>query len=259
MKRLIPFEKYQATGNDFIILDFFNFEFIDLADQKLIQTMCHRHFGIGADGLIALLPSKIFDFNMVYFNSDGNISSFCGNGSRASVQYMHYKQGKTEFSFEAFDGPHRGLVQGELVKVKMKDIEIYQDTEFGLLVDSGSPHLIVEVKDPFEYDVNLKGRILRNKFGPEGVNVNFINAGKNQMDIATYERGVEEETLACGTGIVASSYYVNLKNKESGHSVININSKGGNLKVEMYLNKNKANEIWLTGPAVKVFSGFYTL
>lgn len=257
MKRLIPFEKYQATGNDFIILDFFNFEFIDLSDQKLIETMCHRRFGIGADGLIALLPHNSCDFKMVYFNSDGNLSSFCGNGSRASVMYMHYKQGKTEFSFEAFDGPHRGIVMDELVKVKMKDIEGSKDTEFGLLIDSGSPHIVVEVSDPFEYDVNFNGRNLRKQFGADGVNVNFIRHSQDHIDIATYERGVEEETLACGTGIVASSYFVNLKNKVQGNSFINLKSKGGNLNVEMCLNGTRATDIWLTGPAVKVFSGFY--
>lgn len=259
MKRLIPFEKYQANGNDFIILDFFNFELIDLSDFHFIHTMCDRRFGIGADGLIALCKSQDYDFNMVYYNADGNLSSFCGNGSRAAVKYMSNKQGKSNFSFEAFDGPHLGIVDGEQVKVKMKDIDTNEETAFGTLINSGSPHLVLEVSDPFNMDVNSKGRELRTKFGKEGVNVNFIKQIGDHIQVATYERGVEAETLACGTGIVASSYYANIKNGTNGFSLLKLKAKGGELNVEMQINGVSATNIWLSGPANKVFSGFYHL
>jgi len=259
MKRTIPFEKYEATGNDFIILDFFEFEWIDLNDSHLIKKMCDRHFGIGADGLIALCSEPGMDFKMKYFNSDGNPSSFCGNGSRASVRYMQSKQAKNNFSFTAFDGLHESFVKNQLVSVKMKDIQGFQHTKEGSLIQSGSPHLIREVSNPWEYDVQNQGRNLRKEFDPDGVNVNFIEIFGDVLRIATYERGVEAETLACGTGVTASAYFAALKAQASGNFQQFIESKGGNLEVNMEINGLVANNIWLTGPANYVFSGFYRL
>jgi diaminopimelate epimerase len=257
MKRLIPFEKYEATGNDFIILDFFEFTLFDLADTDFIKLLCDRHFGIGADGLIALQYENGFDFRMNYFNSDGRKSTFCGNGSRASIQYMASKHKKSDFSFIAQDGPHYGKVNDGLVSVKMKNIDSYQETPNGILIDSGSPHLIVEVKKPWEYPINEEGRRLRNLFGPDGVNVNFIEKSAKGLTIATYERGVEWETLACGTGVTAAAYYKCLSDKQSGSLFIEVDSKGGALHVNLNIHDKSATEIWLTGRARKVFSGFY--
>lgn len=259
MKRTIPFEKYEATGNDFIILDFFEFEWIDLNDTNLIKKMCDRHFGIGADGLIALCPEPGMDFKMNYFNSDGKPSSFCGNGSRASVRYMQSKQGKNNFSFAAFDGMHESYVKDQLVSVKMKDINGFEATPEGSLIQSGSPHLIREVINPWEFEVNEKGRALRKKFDPEGVNVNFIEIMREVLRIATYERGVEAETLACGTGITASAYYAAVKADSNSFFKQAIESKGGPLEVQMDIEGLHATNIWLTGPANQVFSGFYRL
>lgn len=259
MKRTIPFEKYEATGNDFIILDFFEFEWIDLNDINLIKKMCDRHFGIGADGLIALCPEPGMDFKMNYYNSDGNPSSFCGNGSRASVRYMHSKQGKNNFSFTAFDGLHESYVKDQLVFVKMKDINGFESTPEGSLIQSGSPHLIREVTNPWVFEVNEHGRALRKKFDPDGVNVNFIEINQDILRIATYERGVEAETLACGTGVTASAYFAALKSKASGQFKQRIESKGGALEVQMDIAGSLATNIWLSGPAHQVFSGFYQL
>jgi diaminopimelate epimerase len=257
MKRLIPFEKYEATGNDFIILDFFEFELFDLNNTDFIKSLCDRHFGIGADGLIALQKETDFDFRMKYFNSDGRKSSFCGNGSRASMQYMASKHSMKEFSFVAEDGPHKGSIQNDLVSVKMKDIISFQTTPYGKLIDSGSPHLIIEVENPWEYPVIEEGRRLRNLFGEDGVNVNFIHNSNSELKIATYERGVEWETLACGTGVTAAAYYKCLSDKLTGNLQVYVEAKGGALTVSLKLIDQTASDIWLTGKAKKVFSGFW--
>lgn len=259
MKRMIPFEKYEAAGNDFVLFDFFSCEWFDSNDLNFIRALCNRHFGVGADGLLILKPSASYDFEMLYFNSDGNPSSFCGNGSRASVHYMANKQNKPELSFTAADGPHYGSVKTELVSVQMKDIDHMDCLEYGCLIDSGSPHIIVEVPNPFEYDINGEGRKIRNLFAPDGVNVNFLNIQDNPNRIATYERGVEAETLACGTGVTASVYYANRKENVQGYRERKIVAKGGTLFVKMHLTGESATDIWLTGPARKVFSGFYFL
>jgi diaminopimelate epimerase len=256
MKRLIPFEKFEASGNDFIIFDFFEFESIDLEDSELIKRLCHRHFGIGADGLIALSKDSELDFTMKYFNSDGKPSSFCGNGSRASLLYMSFKHLKSEFGFRAQDGLHKGKVSGNYISVQMKDISGIENTDFGPYIDSGSPHLMIETEDPWSYDVNTEGMRLRNLFGSEGVNVNFVSCSANKIRIATYERGVEWETLACGTGVTASAFYYACKNQINGLQEFEIEAKGGDLYVQLNYNNLTANNIWLSGKANKVFSGF---
>ena len=259
MKRLIPFEKYEATGNDFIIFDFFEFELFDLSDKDFIKSLCDRHFGIGADGLIALKKEEGLDFRMKYFNSDGRISSFCGNGSRASVKYMATKQSKKEFCFVAEDGLHLGRIKNDLVSVKMKDISSFQTTSYGKVIDSGSPHLIIEVANLVDFPVVEEGRKLRLLFGEDGVNVNFISKNDRGIQIATYERGVEWETLACGTGVTAAAYYFCLLDQLNGRHHVNIEAKGGPLNVSLNINEQTATDIWLNGGARKVFSGFYEL
>jgi diaminopimelate epimerase len=259
MKRLVPFEKYEATGNDFIIFDFMDFELFDLNNRELIKLLCDRHFGIGADGLIALKREVDSDFRMKYFNSDGRLSSFCGNGSRASVKFMASKHSQTTFGFMAEDGAHYGRIQDNLISVKMKDINSIENTPHGKLIDSGSPHLIVEVEDPWNYPVNEEGKRLRNLFGDEGVNVNFISRQNGGIKIATYERGVEWETLACGTGVTAAAYFICIVNRFNGLNQIRVEAKGGTLGVSLDLNDTDATDIWLSGDAKKVFSGFYEM
>lgn len=259
MERLIPFEKYEATGNDFVLFDFFECEWFDINDHGFIYNICKRHFGVGADGLLIVKPHNAFDFEMIYFNSDGNRSSFCGNGSRAAVLYMANKQKKSELSFVAMDGPHLGHLHNGEVSVQMKDILSLVNHESGTIIESGSPHLIREIDDPFDFDVHTEGRKIRKKFDPDGINVNFINIEKEYLNIATYERGVEAETLACGTGVTAAAYYANRKRNAQGLKMLKINAKGGILHVKMCLSGERATDIWLSGPTRKVFSGFYLL
>ena len=257
--KILAFDKYEGAGNDFIILDFFAGESPDLNDQARMQRLCDRHFGIGADGIIALCPEEGWDFRMLYLNSDGRFSTFCGNGSRCISLFAHNKWKRDHFRFLAADGEHESEITGPgLVRVRMKDIKGMQQTRQGWLVDSGSPHLIREVENAFGHPVREEGRYFRQAFSEEGANVNFITQGEEGMlEIATYERGVEDETLACGTGIVASAYYKASMNGLTGHVVIPVRAKGGNLEVEMHLNNQaEASDVWLKGPARKVFSGF---
>lgn len=258
--KLFAFEKYEGAGNDFIIVDFFDYEFLDLNDEAFMNRLCDRHFGIGADGIMALCKEEGYDFRMKYLNSDGRFSTFCGNGSRCISLYAKHKWGKSNFHFIAADGPHDSEVLGEdHIKVKMKSIETIIHTDSGPLVQSGSPHLIFEVFDAFQYNVREEGKRIRNQFSIEGANVNFIQiTGDKKFRISTYERGVEDETLACGTGIVASAYYYARQNKLIGLNQIEVEAKGGQLRVLLDMDSDgKASNVYLIGPARKVFSGFW--
>ena len=166
---------------------------------------------------------------------------------------------KPELSFIAEDGYHMGRIENDLVSVKMKDIDSFQSTPYGKLIDSGSPHLIIEVENPWEHAVIEEGRRLRHLFGEEGVNVNFISKTNSGLKIATYERGVEWETLACGTGVTASAYYSCLTDQLNGNQQISVEAKGGSLTVKLNMIDQAAQDVWLTGPARKVFSGFYDM
>ncbi|MFN8280718.1 MAG: diaminopimelate epimerase [Saprospiraceae bacterium] len=260
--KLIAFDKYEGAGNDFIMLDFFAGETIDLSDEVLMRQLCDRHFGIGADGIIALSPEAGYDFRMKYLNSDGRFSTFCGNGSRCISLFAQRKWNRDHFKFIASDGVHESevLPNGQ-IRVRMKDINSMIQSGQGWLVDSGSPHLICEVDNPFEYPVVEEGRKLRSGFSAEGANVNFIQVDtQGVLRIATYERGVESETLACGTGIVASAYYWAITKGLLGTVSVPVISRGGHLSVRMTINSTgTASEVWLKGPARKVFSGFYEI
>lgn len=256
---LLPFEKYQATGNDFIILDCMEANLINYHDTSLIQKMCDRRFGIGADGLLALLPIDDYDFKMLYYNSDGNPSTFCGNGSRCAVSYILDKIQKHSVRFKASDGPHKAIRKNGLISVHMKDIQNYKETDQGFFVQTGSPHLIVEEENIEQLNVAVVGRKIREEFSEEGANVNFIKYNNDVINIRTYERGVEDETLSCGTGITAAAYYVAIKEKKEGFPEFLVKSRGGNLTVNMKLTKSIATEVHLIGPAVRVYSGFYEL
>lgn len=257
--KLFPFEKFQATGNDFIILDFMEESFLNLEDISLMKLLCDRRFGIGADGIIAMCPEYGYDFRMKYLNSDGRFSSFCGNGSRCIAQYYHLKYEKESIDFIAADGPHSARILNQIVEVKMRDMDRITKTAMGAYIDSGSPHLIIPAKDLGLIDLVQEGRRIRNEFSTDGVNVNFIQWDQSILRIKTYERGVEDRTLSCGTGITAASYYVAITEKKEGTHTIHVQSDGGPLSVTMNLIQNKAENVWLKGPAVQVFSGFYPL
>ncbi len=257
LERLIPFEKYEGAGNDFIILDFFEKEWVDLNDSVRIAQLCHRNFGIGADGLIAVCPVEGFDFEMKYLNSDGRFSTFCGNGSRCAAAYFASRSAKQRFLFKAADGPHEAELMGaEQIKVKMKDLGTIETTSWGQFVHTGSPHIVLEVDQLNSLNVFEEGRRIRNGFSPEGTNVNFISLGENSLKIRTYERGVENETLACGTGITAAAFYLASKLNKNGHHSIHVEAQGGTLVVELDYQEGQAKNVFLIGPAKKVFMGF---
>lgn len=255
IERLIPFEKYEGAGNDFVILDFFENIWIDLYDVVLIEKICNRHFGVGADGLIAVCPSMEYDFEMKYLNSDGRFSSFCGNGSRCAASYMSKKTGETHLSFIAADGPHTADCDKNLVKVSMKNIVQVQH-ELGFFANTGSPHLVLEYDGLDSLNVKVLGSELRKRHSEAGTNVNFIHIHDSIIDIRTFERGVEDETLACGTGITAAAFYLTSKLNSNGHYLIDVRAKGGNCKVELDYRDQMAENVFLIGPAVNVFSGF---
>ena len=251
------FYKYQGAGNDFIIIDN-RFNQFDKNDAKLIRDMCDRRFGIGADGLILLENHKELDFKMVYYNSDGNESTMCGNGGRCIVAFAK-DIGIIENSakFEAIDGAHTAIIQNSLVELGMKDVEQIEDFETYYFLNTGSPHHVQIVEDIDTLAVKELGASIRygQPYGEEGTNVNFVKSmGSNTFKVRTYERGVEDETLSCGTGVTA----VALAMYDSGRGTeneINIETLGGNLKVRFQKAGSKYIHIDLIGPAKFVFKG----
>jgi diaminopimelate epimerase len=253
----IQFYKYQGTGNDFVIIDNRHQQF-DKNNAKLIGELCDRRFGIGADGLILLEDHPSLDFSMVYFNSDGHPSSMCGNGGRCIVAFAKYlKLIDNEAVFLAIDGTHRARINsaGE-VELQMKDVTTINQYESHLFMDTGSPHHIEFVKTLGNINIKENGARIRNSdlYGQEGSNVNFVQDEVEGFRVRTYERGVENETLSCGTGVTAvalAAHYSGRTNQDR----IRIKTEGGNLEVRFKVNNKNYFDIWLIGPAIKVFNG----
>ena len=259
----IPFYKYQGTGNDFLMIDNRGEGFLSRADNKLIQRLCDRRFGIGADGLILLQEKEGFDFEMVYFNADGRESSMCGNGGRcicAFARFLGIIENKVHFL--AIDGAHHAIVKDEdWVELKMIDVTTVEKGEDYFLLDTGSPHYVVFVEDIDDIDVVENGQAIRysKRFREKGVNVNFVEPTKEGIIVATYERGVEDETLSCGTGVTAAAIAHSLRQPTSQPKNIDIQTKGGNLKVRLTPDgKSGFNEVWLCGKGTQVFAGEVT-
>ncbi len=261
----ISFSKYQGTGNDFIIIDNRN-SFFPKKNFRLVSLLCNRKFGIGADGLILLENKKGFDFNMVYFNSNGKPGSMCGNGGRCIVAFAK-KSGilKNNYQFSASDGPHEGFIssfdekkENCIVSLKMRDVNNIKKNKDHFILNTGSPHYVKFVKNLQAFDVQKEAvKIRYNRiFSEKGINVNFIEVIKNNIFIRTYERGVENETLSCGTGMTAAAICSSLS--EDFKPVINkkIISLGGETKIEFKRTKKDFFfDIRLVGPANFVFSG----
>lgn len=251
------FFKYQGTGNDFVMVDNRTNE-IKLS-QPEIEKLCHRRFGIGADGLIMLENAEGFDFRMVYYNADGNEGSMCGNGGRCTVRFAHdlgIFQEKT--SFIAVDGPHEATVSANEISLKMMDVEQISENEEFTFMNTGSPHYISFVEDLETYDVVGEGKKIR--YSDEwvkkgGTNVNFVEQkDEKTLFVRTYERGVEDETYSCGTGVtacaIASALRLGMK------PPISVKTLGGNLQVSFKgTAENGFTEVFLTGPALCVFQG----
>jgi diaminopimelate epimerase len=254
----MKFYKYQGTGNDFILVDNRNHEYDGLTEE-VIKRCCDRRFGIGADGFMMLNSSTEYDFEMVYYNADGKEGSMCGNGGRCITQFA-YDTGmvKTNFNFLAVDGPHESAIYDPgVVSLKMRDVKEISKYHGDSTVNTGSPHLVKNVDDVSKVDVVKEGRKIRynNDFNEAGINVNFVEVkDDNNLVVRTYERGVEDETFSCGTGVTASAlvYFHN----ENGFNEVYIDTPGGQLTVRFRRNTDGTYErIWLKGPAVKVFEG----
>jgi diaminopimelate epimerase len=246
---LINFLKYQGTGNDFILID--NREKIFSKDIGLIKHLCHRKFGIGSDGLILIEKHSRLDFEMVFYNPDGS-QSFCGNGSRCAVSFakelglFHSKA-----SFQAIDGVHEAEIINGLVRLQMNPVHSFEKHELGIFLDTGSPHLILERANVNEIDVVREGHTIRHqeKYHKQGVNVNFVRYSNNGLEMRTYERGVENETLSCGTGVTAAALSAGLKGLPSP---VQVTTAGGILTVEFeYNNHDVFTSIFLIGPTKK--------
>lgn len=250
------FNKYQGAGNDFIIIDNRDGKF-NPDDSKLINRLCDRRFGIGADGLILISGCDKADFEMKYFNSDGKIGSMCGNGGRCTAHFAQkYNIAGNLQKFMAFDGLHEARVDNNIVRLQMADVNDFKIVDGGYFLNTGSPHYVVFTKNIDKINVNEEGRKLRwsEAFAPSGTNVNFVEVHKSGLSIRTFERGVEEETLACGTGVTASAI-ASVLARHFDTAPVSVRARGGDLTVEFSVKDNKITNVWLTGPATFVFEG----
>lgn len=252
------FSKYQGTGNDFILADNRKGEYSGLTTTQIHQ-LCNRRFGIGADGLMLLNDKAGFDFEMKYYNADGKEGSLCGNGSRCMIRFVyHLGLHRDVYRFLAADGVHEAEIDTDgIVSIKMKDVQVIKKFHNDYLVDTGSPHYIKLTNHVLDMDVYKKGYEIRHskEFEEEGINVNFVEQTDepDKIIVRTFERGVEDETLSCGTGVTASALVC--YHNENGFNEVEVRTPGGLLSVEFDRLDEKYENIWLCGPAEKVFDG----
>lgn len=256
-KMKLFFQKYQGAGNDFIILD--NRECLyDALTTEQVNFLCDRRFGIGADGLMLLNTHAETDFEMKYFNADGREGSMCGNGGRCLAAFAHaLGLIKDHTQFMAIDGLHEAILKDNgWVELKMQDVSRIERNRDTAILDTGSPHYVKYMDRLAEVDVVAEGRKVRynDRFAQNGINVNFVEYGPDALMIRTYERGVEDETLACGTGITAAAI-VAAGNLNQAYE-IPVKARGGNLAVRFdKIDDQHYSNIWLCGPAKFVFEG----
>lgn len=254
----IQFSKYQGAGNDFIMLNNLDGRYDGLTLSQ-IQFLCDRKFGIGADGLIKINKSTEANFEVDYYNSDGS-KSFCGNGARCSVAYagtlgldIH------QTNFTAIDGLHRGEKVGSQIKIEMQDVKSISHLKDAFSLNTGSPHYVKCVDDLDQHDIVEFGKTIRYsaEYKAQGINVNLMERMDDRsIRVETYERGVEDETLSCGTGVTAAALVFSELRQDIGEQSINVSTKGGNLLVSFVRSKEgEFSSISLTGPATFVFSG----
>lgn len=254
----IKFYKYQGTGNDFVMIDNRQQQF-PKNDTKLVEKLCDRRFAIGADGLILLENDNSTDFKMIYYNSDGNETSMCGNGGRCLVAFakqMNVIQNKT--TFMATDGLHHAtILENGIVSLQMKDVDELKIESDYVFLNTGSPHHVMLVDDLENFDVKGNGARIRYSelYGKAGSNVNFVSQiSENHFRLRTYERGVEDETLACGTGATAVAIAMNAIGKTQA-THLKIDVEGGKLEVSFDKKEGKYENVFLVGPATFVFEG----
>ena len=252
----LHFYKYQGTGNDFVIIDNRQ-KILSKNDTKKIKLLCDRKFGIGADGCIFLESSSEYDFKMVYFNADGNESTMCGNGGRCIVAFAHYLGIiGSETTFEAIDGLHYAAVEKDEIDLQMQDVtevKVYEDYCF---LNTGSPHHVQFEEDIENFDIkNIGAHIRYDVYGKEGSNVNFVKKlSEQEFRVRTYERGVEDETLSCGTGVTAVAIAM-YHTQQTSSKEIELLVEGGKLKVRFDYMDNNYKNVFLKGKAIQVFKG----
>jgi diaminopimelate epimerase len=254
---LVQFSKFQGTGNDFVMIDNRDGCFTDLSIEQ-IRLLCDRKFGIGADGLIKLNSKVGFDFEMDYYNADGS-KSFCGNGARCTTAFAAQLGILSSiYKFDAIDGVHFASIKNEgIVSLKMSDVEKVDSLIVDYYAHTGSPHYVRFVEDVNQLDVFSEGQKVRYSEGYkiEGVNVNFVQEFDDSCFVRTYERGVEDETLSCGTGVTACALVLAYKNKLEGEFSVQIKTLGGELLVKAIKLEDSFTEVYLEGPAKCVFHG----
>lgn len=253
------FYKYQGAGNDFILVDNRNGQ-IDHHNSQLISKLCDRRFGVGGDGMMFLQNAEGYDFEMVYYNADGQPSSMCGNGGRCIVAFAKYLNViGTETNFLAVDGPHYAKISasGDWVSLQMIDVDTMNRDADAYVLNTGSPHYVQLTNDLEHKDVYNEGYAIRNNptYLAKGINVNFVEPLDNGYFVRTYERGVEDETYACGTGVTAVALAMAKENNLQGEISTPVKVLGGNLNIRFNYDGLKFTQIFLEGPAVKVFEG----
>lgn len=254
----LSFCKYEGAGNDFILID--NREQgIDHQHPQVIAKLCDRHFGIGADGIMFLQQKKGFDFEMVYYNADGQPSSMCGNGGRCIVAFakrlgiIHHQT-----HFYAVDGPHQAIIiEDDQVRLQMIDVHQVETDGEAFVLNTGSPHYVLSVAELATKNVYADGKAIRYSpnYASAGINVNFVEQRDSDYFVRTYERGVEDETYACGTGVTAVAMAMAKLRKQSGTIYTRIKVLGGQLAVHFHYDGHVFSDVFLEGPATFVFEG----
>ena len=253
---LLQFYKYQGTGNDFVILD--NREGTIQLSKEQVAFLCDRHFGIGSDGLMLLNKHENYDFEMVYYNADGALGTMCGNGGRCLTKFAFDKgiQANT-YNFIASDGEHQAVIdENGWIHLKMIDVQEISIVHEAFVLNTGSPHYIKLVSDLSNYDVFTEGKKIRynETYNKVGINVNFVEWNENELFVRTYERGVENETFSCGTGVTAAA--IAMSAETFGHQETKIRTLGGSLLIKFNkVNAQNFNNVRLCGPASLVYEG----
>lgn len=255
----VKFYKYQGAGNDFVLVDNRN-EAFNHHNPELIARICDRRFGVGADGMMFLQNHAGFDFEMVYYNADGRPSSMCGNGGRCIVAFARFLGAiGLETNFLAVDGPHYAKIaeSGDWVSLQMIDVDHVNRDGAAYVLNTGSPHYVALCEGLAAKDVYHDGYAIRNNdtYRAEGININFVEPDADGYFVRTFERGVEDETYACGTGVTAVALAMAKHNNQTGHIVTPIKVLGGNLSIRFDYNGRQFTNIFLEGPAVRVFEG----
>ena len=257
---LLHFYKYQGTGNDFVIIDNRDGS-IELSSQQ-VALLCDRHFGIGADGLMLLNKHDSNDFEMIYYNADGAPGTMCGNGGRCLTKFAFDKGIQpNKYTFIASDGEHEAVIDANgWVHLKMIDVHEVSKQNEATVLNTGSPHYIKQVSGISNYDVFTEGKNIRynDRYNQKGINVNFVEWNGDELFVRTYERGVENETFSCGTGVTAAA--MAMSNDTTGLQETKIRTLGGSLLIKFNkLDAQHYTDVWLCGPASFVYDGQITI